>query len=179
MPRKFHILFLLAIFAGVSLSGQAPQSPPQTPTFRVEVNYVEIDARATDAQGNFVADLTEKDFQIFEDKAPQAIKVFTRVNLPVERQDAPLFKTSPIEPDVSSNRDEFNGRVFVLVLDDLQTDFRRSTRVRAAARQFVERYIGANDLAAVVYTGGVSDHGQEFTNSRARLIASVNKFSGN
>lgn len=182
MLRKFHILFGLfglAMLVGSSPSAQAPQSQPQTPTFRVEVNYVEIDARATDAQGNFVADLTENDFQIIEDGAAQAIKVFTRVNLPVERQDAPLFKTSPIEPDVSSNRDEFNGRVFVLVLDDLQTDFRRSVRVRAAARQFVERYIGANDLAAVVYTGGVADHGQEFTNSRARLIASVNKFSGN
>jgi len=179
MSRKFHILLTLAVLTGVSLSGQAPQSPPQTPTFRVEVNYVEIDARAIDAQGNFVADLTENDFQIREDGAPQAIKVFTRVNLPVERQDGPLFKTSPIDPDVSSNRDEFNGRVFVLVLDDLQTDFRRSTRVRSAARQFIERYIGANDLAAVVYTGGVADHGQEFTNSRARLIASVDKFSGN
>ena len=179
MSPKSHIPFTLALFAGVSLSGQTPQSPPQTPTFRVEVNYVEIDARAIDAQGNFVADLTENDFQIREDGAPQAIKVFTRVNLPVERQDGPLFKTSPIEPDVGSNREEFNGRVFVLVLDDLQTDFRRSMRVRTAARQFIERYIGANDLAAVVYTGGVSDHGQEFTNSRARLIASVNKFSGN
>jgi VWFA-related protein len=179
MSRKFHILLTLAVLTGVSLSGQAPQSPSQTPTFRVEVNYVEIDARAVDAQGNFVADLTENDFQIREDGAPQAIKVFTRVNLPVERQDAPLFKTSPIDPDVSSNRDEFNGRVFVLVLDDLQTDFRRSMRVRSAARQFIERYVGANDLAAVVYTGGVADHGQEFTNSRARLIASVDKFSGN
>jgi len=176
MSPKFHILLMLAMFAGVSVSGQTPQTPP---TFRVEVNYVEIDARATDAQGNFVADLTENDFQILEDGAPQAIKVFTRVNLPIERQDAPLFKTSPIEPDVRSNREEFNGRVFVLVLDDLQTDFRRSTRVRRAARQFIERYIGANDLTAIVYTGGVSDHGQEFTNSRARLLASVDKFSGN
>ncbi len=179
MSWKFHIL-TLAMFTAVPLSGQAPQAPAQTPpTFRVEVNYVEIDARATDAQGNFVADLTENDFQVLEDSAPQAIKVFTRVNLPVERQDPPLFKTAPIEPDVSSNRDQFNGRVFVLVLDDLQTDFRRSTRVRRAARQFIERYIGANDLAAIVYTGGVADHGQEFTNSRARLIASVEKFSGN
>ena len=105
--------------------------------------------------------------------------MFTRVNLPVERQDAPLFKTAPIDPDVASNREEFNGRVFVLVLDDLQTDFRRSTRLRRAARQFIERYIGANDLAAIIYTGGVSNYGQEFTNSRARLIASVEKFSGN
>ena len=49
----------------------------------------------------------------------------------------------------------------------------------AGARQFIQRYIGANDLAAVVYTGGSTDKGQEFTNSRARLLASVDKFIGN
>ena len=176
---KFQILLIVAGLAILPPARQAPQPPAQTPpTFRVDVNYVEIDARAADAQGNFVSDLTENDFQILEDGARQTIKVFTRVNLPVERQDGPLFKTAPIDPDVASNREEFNGRVFVLVLDDLQTDFRRSTRLRRAARQFIERYIGANDLAAVVYTGGVANHGQEFTNSRARLIASVEKFSG-
>src|SRR3954466_183823 len=165
--------------AGAAAASQTPQSPAQTPpTFRVEVNYVEIDARPTDAQGKFVADLTEADFQIVEDGAPQKIKVFTRVNLPVEHQDPPLFKTGPIDPDVASNHQEFNGRVFVLVLDDLQTDSRRSIRVRRAARQFIERYIGANDLAAVVFTGGAADRGQEFTSSRARLLASVDKFSG-
>ncbi|MFL6281319.1 MAG: VWA domain-containing protein [Vicinamibacterales bacterium] len=178
MSRTCQSLFAFALLAVAPLAGQAPPPRSQTPTFRVEVNYVEIDARATDAQGNFVSDLTDNDFHIVEDGTPQTIKVFTRVNLPVERQDAPLFKTAPIEPDVRSNREEFNGRVFVLVLDDLQTDFRRSTRVRRAARQFIERYIGANDLAAVVYTGGAADRGQEFTSSRARLVASVEKFSG-
>ena len=179
MSRQLQFLILFAALAIVPLASQAPLVPgQQPPTFRVEVNYVEIDARATDAQGKFVDDLTKDDFQIVEDGAPQTIKVFSRVNLPVERQDPPLFKNAAIEPDVRSNREAFNGRVFVLVLDDLQTDFRRSTRVRKAARQFIERYIGANDLAAVVYTGGVADRAQEFTNSRARLLASVDKFSG-
>jgi VWFA-related protein len=180
MSRTFHILVIIACLGAVTPTGQSPQSAAQTPpTFRVEVNYVEVDARVTDPQGNFVGDLSENDFRVLEDGTPQAIKIFARVNLPVERQDAPLFKTEAIDPDVHSNRDEFNGRVFVLVLDDLQTDFRRSVRVRRGARQFIERYIGANDLAAIVYTGGAADRGQEFTSSRARLLESVEKFSGN
>ena len=179
MSRQLQFLIPFAALAIVPLASQTPQVSGQLPpTFRVEVNYVEIDARATDAQGKFVDDLTKDDFQIAEDGARQTIKVFSRVNLPVQRQDPPLFKNVAIEPDVHSNREAFNGRVFVLVLDDLQTDFRRSTRVRKAARQFIERYIGANDLAAVVYTGGAGDRSQEFTNSRARLLASVDKFSG-
>jgi VWFA-related protein len=179
MSRTLQIVLVTLTLGSGAVVGQAPQTPAQTPpTFRVDVNYVEIDARPTDAQGRFVADLSQADFQILEDGTPQTIKVFTRVNLPVEHQDAPLFKTSPIDPDVASNQHEFNGRVFVLVLDDLQTDSRRSIRVRRAARQFIERYIGANDLAAVVFTGGAADRGQEFTSSHARLLASVDKFSG-
>ena len=61
----------LALF---TLLAQAPAQPPQSPqppqpsvTFRVEVNYVEIDANVVDAQGNFVRNLTRDDFQIIED----------------------------------------------------------------------------------------------------------------
>ncbi len=186
MSRKLLMLIVFVALAGASVitqapqsAGQAPSSSAQTPTFRVEVNYVEIDARVTDAQGKFVDDLEQNEFQILEEGTPQTIRVFTRVKLPLERQDPPLFKGTPIEPDVQSNQQEFNGRVFVLVLDDLQTDSRRSPILKAGARQFINRFIGANDLAAVVYTGGANDKGQEFTSSRARLLASVDKFIGN
>jgi VWFA-related protein len=160
-----------------SLLGQAPQQPPP-PTFKVEVSYVEIDARVTDEQGAFVRDLAQKDFQIVEDGRPQTITAFTLVDLPVERHDPPLFKTAPIEPDSQSNLEEFTGRVWILVLDDLQTRPIHTPLVTAAARQFIRRYVGANDLAAVVTTGGFADATQDFTNSQARLMAAVNKFSG-
>jgi VWFA-related protein len=182
MRRTLSVLIVLIGFAGPGLHGRGTQPPAPAqapPTFKVEVNYVEIDARVTDARGAFVPDLSRDDFQVLEDGAPQTLTVFSRVELPLERQDPPLFKGAPIEPDVQSNLGEFNGRVFVLMLDDLQTDFRRSARVKAAARQFIRRYIGANDLAAIVYTGAAADRGQEFTNSRARLLASVDKFAGN
>jgi VWFA-related protein len=68
--------------------------------------------------------------------------------------------------------------VFVLVLDDLNTHFARSYRVKQAARQFIERYLGANDLAAVVQTGGLMKGAQEFTNSRDRLVRAVDLFIG-
>jgi len=62
---------------------------------------------------------------------------------------------------VVSNRKAFEGRVFVLVLDDLQTRFNRTARTRLAARQFVERYVGANDIVAVVNTSGYGKAMQE------------------
>src|SRR5512132_3877142 len=171
MLRIFTIGLILA-----ALSPQAPQTPP--PTFRVEINYVEIDAHVTDAQGNGVRDLTRNDFQVVEDGTPQTITAFTRVDLPVERHDPPLFKTAPIEPDIASNLDEFTGRVWIIVLDDLQTRPLHTSLVQASARQFIRRYVSANDLAAVITTAGLGSASQDFTNNQARLIAAVNKFIG-
>ena len=148
----------------------------QPPTFKVEVNYVEIDAVVTDASGNFVRDLTTADFTVTEDGKPQTITAFSTVNLPVARPDAPLYSPTAIEPDVRSNREEFNGRVFVLVMDDLNTHPQRTSRVRTAAKQFIERYMGANDLAAIVHTGGAG--AQEFTSSPRLLVRAVDTFIG-
>lgn len=170
-----------AVAAVVSGRAQtpAPPAPQQAPlTFKVEVNYVEIDLTVTDAQGTPVRDLTREDVEVLEEGRPQTVTVFSRVDIPVERPDPPLFRASAVEPDVRSNRREFDGRVFVLLLDDLHTSFTRTGRVRAAATQFVERYIGANDLVAVVPTSGASGGAQEFTISRARLLDAIGRFAG-
>ena len=161
------------------LAQQSPP-PPQPPvTFKVEVNYVEIDASVTDAQGNFVRTLTQDDFQLIEDGKPQALTAFSMVDIPIQRPDPPLFSKTAIPPDVVSNRTPFEGRVFVLVLDDLQTRFTRTPRTRAAARQFVERYLGANDVVAVVNTSGYGRSMQEFTNNRQLALRAIDAAIGN
>jgi len=171
--RTTIALILLAVLA------QTP-APPQPPvTFKVEVNYVEIDANVTDAQGNFVRALNKEDFQLLEDGKPQALTVFSMVDIPIERVDPPLFAAAAIQPDVVSNRKPFEGRVFVLVLDDLQTRFSRTARTRAAARQFVERYIGANDIVAVVNTSGYGKSMQDFTSNRALALKAIDASMGN
>ena len=118
------------------------------------------------------------DFQVFEDGKRQTISSFTFVDIPVERPDRPLFQPNAIEPDIASNERPFDGRVYVLVLDDLHTAALRSQLVKNAARQFIQRNLGANDLMAVVYTGGRSDDNQEFTSNRRLLLAAVDKFMG-
>lgn len=174
-------LLVLACSLAAAARQQAPPAadPSQPPiTFRVEVNYVEIDAIVTDQQGNPVTNLTRDDFQVFEEGKPQTIANFSLVHIPLERPDAPLFAPSPIEPDVRSNRREFDGRIYVLVLDDLHTHFSRSPLVRQAARQFIERHFGANDMAAIVQTGGSRKGAQEFTTSRERLLRTLDAFMG-
>lgn len=182
--NTFRLALAAIVMAGASLSGQggqppaAPAPPQPSVTFRAEVNYVEVDARVVDAQGKFVTGLTADDFEVLEDGKPQAISVFAPVDIPVERQPRPLFANRSIERDVLTNQSAYNGRVYLLVLDDLHTTPLLATRTRHAARQFVERYVGANDVAAVVHTSGRADAAQEFTSNQRLLLAAIDKFSG-
>jgi VWFA-related protein len=184
--RCLRIAGLLVLVGGTALrAGQAPA--PQgdqtaasipVPTFKAQVEYVEVDALVTDAQGRPVRGLTKDDFQVFEDGKRQTISSFVFVDIPVERADRPLFQPNAIEPDVSSNERPFDGRVYVLVLDDRHTAALRTALVKNAARQFIQRNLGANDLMAVVTTGGRTEASQEFTSNRRLLLAAVDKFIG-
>ncbi|HZM96197.1 MAG TPA: VWA domain-containing protein [Vicinamibacterales bacterium] len=160
------------------LQQPAPQTPIEQPplTFRVEVNYVEVDALVTDAEGRPITNLTKDDFELFEDGKRQDVATFALVNIPIERAERPLFANAPVEADVQSN-DHSEGRIYLLVLDDLHTDVTRSPRVKAAATRFIENNFGTNDLAAVVFTGRSGD-GQDFTNNPRLLVNAINKFNG-
>src|SRR6185436_3854046 len=184
--RNILLLSLIVFFAqspqppaGAARGGAQPPAAQPPVTFKVEVNYVEIDANVTDEQGNFVRNLTKDDFQVLEEGAPQTLTVFSMVNIPIERADPPLFSKVAIPPDVVSNKEPFEGRVFVLVLDDLNTKFSRTARTRAAARQFVERYVGANDIVAVVNTSGYGSGMQDFTGNRQLALKAVDGAMGN
>ncbi|HEY9467492.1 MAG TPA: VWA domain-containing protein [Vicinamibacterales bacterium] len=181
MTQRLFVAILVAAL-GAAIAAQQPQPAAQTPadqppvTFRVEVNYVEVDAFVTDAQGNPITDLTANDFDVLEDGKPQKVSAFSLVNIPIERAERPLFAGKPIEPDVQTN-EHLEGRIYLLVLDDIHTDFTRSPRVKAAARRFIEQNFGTNDLAAVVYTGR-SDASQDFTNNPRLLLQAIDKFNG-
>jgi VWFA-related protein len=174
--RIILALILLTTLAQTPAPAPPPQQPPVT--FKVEVNYVEIDANVTDEQGHFVRSLTRDDFQVVEDGKPQALTAFSMVDIPIERVDPPLFARAAIPPDVVTNQTPFEGRVFVLVLDDLHTRFTRTGRTRAAARQFVERYVGANDIVAVVNTSGYGKSMQDFTGNRQLALKAIDAAMG-
>lgn len=160
----------------VAQPAQPPGNP--SPTFKAQVEYVEVDALVTDQQGAFVPNLTIDDFQVFEDGKRQKISSFALINIPVERDAAPRVGASPIEPDVQSNERPFDGRVYVMLLDDLHVASLRSQPVKDAARRFITQSLGANDLMAIVFTGGRSQDAQEFTSNKRLLLNAVDRFVG-
>lgn len=173
---------LVLFFLTGALAGQQtrqPAAPPdlQTPTFKIDVEYVEVDVRVTDRQGSFVRDLKQEDFEVHEDGKPQTISAFSLVDIPVEPSAPPVVLPSPIEPDVQSNERRFDGRLYVVMLDDLHTDFRRTIAAKTAVRRFIEQHFGANDLMAIVFTGQ-SEAAQELTGNKRLLLAAVDRFMG-
>jgi Ca-activated chloride channel homolog len=73
-------LFLLV--TGQWLSGQTAPRPAE-PTISVDVNLVVLKAVVLDKQGGFGSDLRKEGFRVYEDGAPQTIRVFSHEDIPV------------------------------------------------------------------------------------------------
>ncbi len=164
---------VLIAVAGHAQGGGSSQQPAAT--FRADVNLVEVHAVVTDARGGFIGDLTKEDFEIYESGRLQRPTVFQLVDVPMAKY---TRAAAGVEPDVRATAPRFEGRLYVLVLDDLHTSALRSPLVKRAARQFVERHLADGDLAAVVHTSGRTEAAQELTPSQRLLLAAVDKFQG-
>jgi VWFA-related protein len=171
--RKAFLAGAAALLVLVPVHAQTPPS-----TFQAEVNLIEVDAAVTDADGHFVAGLTAADFELFDDGEPRKIAAFSFVDIPLSIPTEFPGVDRPVSPDVRSNREPVSGRMYVIVLDDLNIDPIRAATVRQHAREFVESYFGAGDIAAVTYTSGRVDASQDFTSDAQLLLASIDKFIG-
>jgi VWFA-related protein len=166
-------LFILTAVAFVSVSIMA-QRPP---TFRGGVEAVVLDVSVLDRDRRPVRGLTAADFTILEDGRLQTIQTFSAVDMP----DVMVQDTTPwmreVVPDVRSNEGSRDGRVVVLALDDATPMPAPDVlRAKALARRTIEA-LGPRDLAAVVFALNKAA-GEGFTQDRARLLASVDKFNG-
>jgi VWFA-related protein len=184
---------ILALLAGAALVAQqgggarptqpAPAPAPQgdgiqRPTFRAQIDYVEVSAIVTDRDGNMVTDLKQADFQILEDGKPQTITLFTPVSIPFRQPERTLIDGRPLRFDVATNTAAREGRVYVIVLDDYHITSLRSNQVKRAVREFIEKHVAVDDQVAVIHSSGRSDVSQEFTTNKELMLAAVDKLIG-
>ena len=177
MRRCLLLLPTALITVGIVGTGIVRAQQPGV-TFRTETNFVEVHAIVTDGDGAFVRDLTLDDFEIYEDGRLQAPAVFSLVDVPIVRPFTPRNADAPIEPDVRVTARTFDGRIYILLLDDLHTHVTRTNNVRDVARRFIDEYLGVDDLAAVLFTSGRRESAQELTNSRRLLTEAIDRFQG-
>ena len=120
--------------------------------------------------------MTAADFEIREDGAPQPIVTFSEVVLPFERREPGAAAPPPAE--VRSNRAIAEGRVYLLLLDDLFVMAPRTPVVQQVARDFIGRYVQPGDLVAVTTTGGMAGTSQAFTEDMRLVGRAVDRFVG-
>ncbi|HXH66721.1 MAG TPA: VWA domain-containing protein [Candidatus Limnocylindrales bacterium] len=134
---------------------QAPQQPVATaPVIRTESRVVLVDAVVTDKKGNYIHDLTQKDFKVYEDNKEQAVTSFS-------------FGNDPSGP-VSAQK-----HYMILFFDNASMAAPDQIQARAAATKFIAEGAGPDRLMAVVDFGGSLLVRQNFTANAELLTAAV------
>jgi hypothetical protein len=102
-------------------------------TFRAGTNFVEVDAIITDAQGNLVRDLSREDFEVLEDGRPVTVETFSLIDLPIASGGGSEEPVTTPEDDffaeIVTNDRDFDGRIYLVVLDANQVSPLRTTHV--------------------------------------------------
>ena len=148
----------LLVLAAVDPVARA-QAPADSGVIRTETKLVLVDSVVTDKKGNYLRDLTAKDFKVFEDGKEQAIKSFS----------------SESDPASGANQKHY----LVLLFDNSTMGFGDQARARTAAAKFIQSNGGPNRLMAIANFGGALQIAQNFTDDTERLKNVVNgvKFS--
>jgi VWFA-related protein len=154
---RFQATALLTAILWIGSPGRAQEiSHTATPTvIRSETRLVLVDSVVTDKKGNYVPDLTQKDFKVFEDNKEQQITSFT-------------YEADPASPN--NNQKHY----LVLFFDNASVSMGDQMQARAAAQKFVDSNTGPNKFIAVANFSGTLRITQNFTNDADQLRAVIN-----
>ena len=118
--------------------------------FHAETRLVLVDTVVTDKKGNYVRDLAQKDFKVWEDGKEQPVTSFS-------------YEESAGSPT--------NARPHYMVLffDNSTMDVGDQAQARAAAAKFIDANAGPDRLIAIAEFGGTVHISQNFTADAGRL----------
>ena len=165
MPLR-RLTFVIAIAVLAALAGwklglatlivhaQQDNGQGATPLIKAEARLVLVDTIVTDKKGNYLDDLKQQDFKVYEDGKEQQVKSFS------------------LEHNESGSGDE-QKRYLVLFFDNSTMDPSDQVRARQAAAKFVDANAGPNRLIALVDFGGSIRIAQNFTADAERLKKAV------
>jgi VWFA-related protein len=164
----------VSVVAAVLGPGLLAQQGP--PTFRAATEAIVIDVSVLDANRQVVRGLTAADFTILEDGRPQEVRTFKEIDLGGNKRPPEPVWSAEHPPDVRRN-DEFRDHSVVVIVLDGSTPMAAEDILRAKQVGAKVVRLEPGDLAAVVHTMD-KPAGQDFTQDRELLRASVKRFSG-
>jgi Ca-activated chloride channel homolog len=143
-------LLLLVVLALAAATGPPPlgaQARPQAPVFGTGIEIINLSLSVTDPQNNFVTDLVQGDFAVFEDGIRQELSLFTHENLPIS---------------------------MVLMIDTSASMEEKIGQAQSAAIKFTKT-LRTQDVAQVVQFNDRTTTLQPFTNDLSALEAAIKK----
>src|SRR5713226_2446893 len=135
---------------------QAASSAEQQPAVGIkkESKLVLVDSVVTDKKGNYIRDLTQNDFKVFEDNKEQPVSTFS----------------AGADTAVQANGQR---RYLILFFDNSTMAAPDQIQARSAATKFIAANAGPDRLMAVVDFGGSLRIVQNFTANADVLLAAV------
>jgi VWFA-related protein len=146
--------------AATGLCAQQPATPPPPSepqsgvVIKKESKLVLVDAVVTDKKGNYVRDLAQGDFKVFEDNKEQNVSSFS----------------TGVDAATQANAQK---RYLILFFDDSTMQSPDQIQARAAAKKFIDGNSSADHLMAVVDFTGSLRIVQNFTANAKLLQAAV------
>jgi VWFA-related protein len=127
----------------------AAPAPWDLEVIHVETREVLVDAVVTDKKGNYIRDLAQKDFKVWEDGKEQAVTSFTFEESAGSANPKPHY--------------------MVLFFDNSTMDMGDQAQARMAAAKFIDANAGPDRLMAIADFGGNVHVSQNFTADATRL----------
>ena len=169
IPMKNNWMAMLAVSgAGVLCPLVRAQAPPEpskpapaneqatatAPVIKTESRIVLVDAVVTDKKGNYIQDVQQQEFKVYEDNKEQAITSFS-------------FGSDP------GVQEKGQKRYMVLFFDNSSMDKADQIQARKAAGTFIEKTAGPDRMMAIAEFGGSLMIKQNFTANAEQLKAAV------
>jgi VWFA-related protein len=171
---------LLALMADTHAQQPPVVAPGPTPTFRTTVDLVSSDVIVRDKKGQFQADLSKDDFELYEDGAKQELNSFVLVH-GGRAYTTQIAAPSPVREGIilppSRPTNDAAGRIILFVVDDLHLEFRDTIRVRQLFKKLGKELVHEGDLFGVVSTG-TSSIAIDLTYDRTRMDEAANRITG-
>jgi VWFA-related protein len=160
---------------------QAPlPAPGRTPTFRTTVDLVSSDVIVRNKRGQFQADLSKDDFELYEDGVKQELNSFVLVH-GGRAYTTQVAAPSPVREGIilppTRPQNDAAGRIILFVVDDLHLEFRDTIRVRQLFKKLGKELVHEGDLFGIVSTG-TSSIAIDLTYDRTRMDEAANRITG-
>jgi VWFA-related protein len=169
------------------LSSQQTNARQKMPVFTVESDMVVVDVTVRDAKGKLIDDLKIEDFKVFEDNVPQKIVTFAAENVAIGpvgtspdqgtgKTEASQSKSQPVvnlalNPTAPVKKEDLVDKRLVILFFDLSSlETENLIRSVDAARDFIAKQTGPQDLMAIATYSSTLSLVQDFTNDRELLL---------